>query len=398
MFNKEFLTKERIKKITSIESLIICILLFIAATYAWFTDIATLKDNSIQVGNSFISIISSRENVLDILDPNDEEHKDAATILKPYEDYVYTRNYDSKSYDVYYKISDIDGNPIPCFELYNFAPGQTRTIEVTYLNRGSLAFKCVGYFVIDVSDDNEDLSFTGLETLNQQYKGDFRIFRNKYYGGDVIDLDINSFSEGYLFDDFDTNTSKNFAEYQRRFNKLLNKQTVNVTDESGGVYKYLTENDTEPTKLVDIVDVGGHLEDVLKVFVSVGGVDTSFGTIKHFNDLMLNGPSAIEGTDLYIEYQKYVNLVTNYVIPVSSITTGDYISKDGKSITLKQNKSDASGEALNNIKEINSVKFKIVMPKDTNDLYQNASIILKACVNASQVGFDNNVIYLNEDN
>lgn len=413
MFNKESLTKEKIKKITSVESLVICILLFIAATYAWFTDIAKISGNKIYVGSSKLAIISSLEDVKKQIDPNGSMTNDELNNeLNKYSHYVYERNYSDTSKDTYYMLSNIPDSPIAVFSFYNMAPGSSRTFTITYLAVGELAFNACSYFDITVYDD-KPASYTGLETLNQQYKASSKIFRNKYYDG-IIDLtDPNVFSDGYVYDN-SADSIMDYSEYERRFNKLAEKQTIQV-ESGGGVYKYENESALIPKEINTLSDNGGHLEDILEVYIHDANDSLHYlGTIKEFIFMMNNGANASlelsddiidlsidttvvdyiykslkndKNANLYNDYNNYLKIASSFVIPASSIKdNNEFISKNGVEVKVKDYLDNPDVEKnYSGIKEFSSNTFTIVMPSSADDKYKNASIDLSARVYANQV-------------
>ena len=412
--------------------LLLTISLFITATFAWFTDSAFSKGNKVFAGNLYVDIIASEEELVERYNIENLDDiiktKDHTTIDVIFE-YAnlgyerYTRTYPDPENpnetltDYYYIITGTDASSV---NLYNFEPGQVKKINVKYLNKGDLAFRAAGAIKIEYDEvNNEYKSYTGLETLNQQYKGDSDIYSNKvslnytdgelppaqpekvpgeydvsmegskgkiemlitidlsgsiedievieqheapgdpdnyvsrligynkglYFGDEIktlVNPDAASLNEafatlinkafvesgfGYVedlsyYDTIDpklvsekknifnyerdyyeiTRRDMDYKEYERRFNKLLNMQAIKSLDSISSLKQVQhLDNKKVASSYDNYYDNGGHLEDILEIYVGIDDTtdrdvfsnedsDYYFGTLKQFSFLVENGP------------------------------------------------------------------------------------------------------------
>ena len=243
------------------------------------------------------------------------------------------------------------------------------------------------------------------------------------------------------------------TQYEKRFKKLLAMQGVEIQEGTTSlkpVQKYSFDGDN--LKSLDVYpnyyDNGGHLEDVLEVYVGVDentdrevytntdkeGNPYYFGTLKEFTFLMENGPTADPNFDydsftanpaqalqevkekyqkwlgqpdtyaaltveeeymlecddananLYKDYQRYLTNAGGYCLPIDTITKDDYIpSKDGVPVKIYDGENDPFYQYYS---EIGECDFVIYMPTDADSRYQNASISLQLGVTATQAEFE----------
>ena len=538
--------------------LLLTISLFITATYAWFTDSAYSKGNKIFSGNLYIDIIVDEDTLLKNHESDyqkwieDDENK-----TKTFDDYIseelkyesYIRKYADGTSDTFYYVTDED--EASC-NLYNIEPGQANFLNVKYLNTGDLAFRAAGALKIDVDDNGNKNSYTGLDTLNQQFgvaQGALYIAGTYYsevngFGGkvsvtasidengnltddivvdvsketpgigqsaghkfaehynnagnineswdiqtgasvtsnalkaalqDIINqasnsadsgsintadvysneysvlidetsnayIDPQKISEGKdaLGNDYSyyriSNGEMNYEEYEYRFNKLIDMQGIEL-DGSSSTYNHVKKlnGSHEASDYQNYYDKGGHLEDILEVYV---GVDEKtnrevyenkdktdnlyyFGTISQFECLVENGPNAQKGykldegttlemienkinngeevdieakymylyndesKSLYDDYKRYLSYAGGHYLPIDVIKDNSgNVLKDGVNVTVYDG---SDTETLENVKEYGETSFLIYMPKDVDSSYQNASISLSLGATATQVEYE----------
>ena len=427
--NKEEANRNKNKK--GIEKTILLLLIFsllIVSTYAWFTDSAYSKGNKFFAGTLFVDVIANEQDLVkkynigkdeaSKLDPLD--HDEIKTALESLGYKQYKRTYPIESggtnSDYYYVITNTDAGVV---NLYNLEPGQVRYVHTDYVNTGDLAFKTAGALKF-----NEEDSFTGLETLERQYSNEEDIFKNKYAVNE--DNQINPANLDY---DINNNTLTE-EEYNHRKTKLINLQAIE--DDNGNI-----ELDGKK-----YIDNGGHLEDILEVYVldNYKDIDRTiftdlnsdkhkecfFGNLKQFEFLVENGPTSLNNDDnydengnyklhtleellnedfddlsndekymvyynslsanLYKDYQRYLNKAGGYCLPIDTITNnGVLASKDGVNVKVYDPK---EGDYQYKASEIGGSDFIIYMPETASSIYQNASISLELGVTASQVEFE----------
>ena len=243
------------------------------------------------------------------------------------------------------------------------------------------------------------------------------------------------------------------TQYEKRFKKLLAMQGVEIKEGTTSlkpVQKYtFNGNDIDTLENYgDYYDNGGHLEDVLEVYVGVPSdvehevFETKdskyyFGNLHEFTFLMENGPTANPDFDyasyianpdalstinakfaekakaeaqdipytetiypeeeyMYLyqnvnanlneDYQNYLKNAGGYCIPKDVISNNGVVpSKDGVNVKIYE-KDGTTTEQL--ASEIGGCDFIIYMPTDVDSRYQNASISLQLGVTATQAEFE----------
>lgn len=207
LFNKKEKEDKKITKASFLPvyfgfaSILFSFAMLAVATYSWFTDTVIVTGNKANAGNIYIDLLADDEFLNDIDFEGDREN---------------FRTYVRKVDDVEKEYYVITNSEVPVIELKNVEPGQVFPVRFYVVNRGSLAVKYSAGFEIQLDDNGNSLSLTGLQTLTKNH------------------------NNGLLEDD----------EYQKILSILKLKQT-NLAGE----------------------DIGGHLEDILDVYLGTSEED-----------------------------------------------------------------------------------------------------------------------------
>lgn len=401
---KKNFKRVKYKGLVSFILLFISVCLFAGATYAWFTDTATVKGNKVFAGNLYVDVIADFNTLQSVGYGSGQDEGDLVEdngkvtiegIETPIEKYV--RNLSDNSTQNFYKLTDVEA---PFIAIYNVEPGQAYSAKFGVLNSGDLAVKYTAGFQISTVEETVDgvtvkrpRSYTGLETLEFQHSDNsedaFGVYHNKYQNTNTI---TNERIEG----EYNLNEHLDNDEYTRRKTKLEAMQRDKTTGE----------------------DLGGHLEDVLEVYAVTDRADDGqvlhsnvektmvvdgevkkanyIGTVKQMINLF--DPTFIptdEERGIYEEVENNMNrLSTGYLLPVEIIKnpTDNKINKDGITVNIYGSKEDPSLTDLlgvrNNVSEIGECEYIIYMPEDADNKYQNASLFLDMGVTGSQVDFE----------
>ena len=401
--------KKNYKKrfIISIITLLLTVSCFVSVSYAWFTNSAYVSGNKVFAGNLMVDVLISEEDLKANLVKSGVINNNEAPLPGTLDSFKYVREFEDGTSQTYYYASRIPAtvgeNEIDTSILHveNVEPGQAIRVKVNIVNSGDLALKAAGALRVEES-------LTGLQTFKVNNNGSYPNFSVE---GNMPDASNKS---GYASIDQDT-----FL-----FNTLLNIQAEDTTDAEGD--NIITTGDK------NFKDVGGHLEDVLCVYLleDVGDGDLNFeredlnetlevlkqderffGTLKQFQYMLENGANPTEDNikvyDSYFsgsielnahdyksrlerDYQRYLAYASGYCLPLSEMQEHDNenkIPKDGKNVEVF----DADGKSLYTrmgVSEIDTINFLLYMPLEAGDEYQNASISLSLGATASQVEYE----------
>ena len=507
--------KSRRKGYEAIILLLLTISLFITATYAWFTDSAFSKGNKVFSGNLYVDVVETEKVLQDIYQTEWENYNDAnepdisfSDFLQTVKGYkLYERKYQDGEdvvTDNYYIITGTDAGTI---NLYNMEPGQVKDVSVKYINKGDLALSAAGAIKIDLKEDGTRKSFTGIETLLDQYRlldneitdsGFNDFYKNKYSvnidsdGDGILDridpelikdgIDENGDEHSYYEISNGIRGTERDKILVKRFKKLFamwGKDINNLEDGdiiTVGEYNNIT-NLNEKTKFINlsyteltdlfnedgysinatnckqyIKNDGGHLEDVLEVYIGVdnNNVDRDevyvnrdktnnkyyFGTLTEFIYLLDNGPFANkdfdydayatltdteeeafytnklkELKDLYDTKPEELSIEETYMAMYDNLKANLYSDYERylsnanghclpvDSITTEgvipskdgvEVKVYENGEVTHTYmaSEMGECSFSLYLPENVDSKYQNASISLSMGVTATQADFE----------
>lgn len=310
LFNKE--KKERIQSIKinylpiylGFISIFLALTMLTLTTYAWFTGTSVVRGSSINSSTLYIDLLADKDYLDEI------NYQGDRTRFK-----TYSRvNEDGKNED-YFVITDSE---IPIIKINNVEPGQIYPVKFYVVNRGELATKFSAAFNIQVDKDGNELSFTGLETLEM---------------------------------DKETLGQDNYDYYK----SILNEKQL---DSEGN-------------------DIGGHLEDILDVYV---GSDENDAIPKNYVGKL----SQVLNGDL--------GAYTGYSLPVKELVD------NGKIVPKTVNIVDLEGNVLmENVTEIQKLEYLIKMPEDATSIYEYASLTFSLGATATQAEYEkdgtNSMIY-----
>ena len=378
---KENQKESKRKGYESILLLLLTISLFVTATYAWFTDSAYSKGNKIFTGNMYVDVIIKEEDAIEQLVSKgvvSDEEEAIAYLSSNCGDYKYERRYDALNSDVYYRVSVMPDEIAKNFhvaEIYNIEPGQYRIFNVDYLNSGDLAFKTAGALKIDLDEEGYNVSLTGLEVLNEQYLGNYGVYKNNYalgtsaiadYSSNEVEIvtdneidpknifngkDINGNDYDYFEVNYNDPKSHNpvmsYEEYEYRFMKYVQMEGYreiripalsSSKTESDVPFLNSKGDDVLKTYYLDEGVDRPCLEDVLEVYATtdidiIKGEKASeyyFGTVTQFNYLMLHGPEATADLTINDELQRNYSILFGDVeeVPILKADPTEEETKD----------------------------------------------------------------------
>lgn len=393
--------------ITSIITLLLTVSCFVSVSYAWFTNSAYVSGNKVFAGNLMVDVLISEEDLKANLVKSGVINNNEEPLPGTLDSFKYVREFEDGTRQTYYYASRIPATvneqtiDTSIIHVENVEPGQAIRVKVNIVNSGDLALKAAGALRVEES-------LTGLQTFKVNNNGSYPNFS---VGGNMPDASNKS---GYASID----------QVTFLFNTLLNIQAEDTTDAEGD--NIITTGDK------NFKDVGGHLEDVLCVYLleDVGDGDLNFeredlnetlevlkqderffGTLKQFQYMLENGANPTEDNkkvyDSYFsgsielnahdykrrlerDYQRYLAYASGYCLPLSEMQEHDNenkIPKDGKNVEVF----DADGKSLYTrmgVSEIDTINFLLYMPLEAGDEYQNASISLSLGATASQVEYE----------
>lgn len=308
--------------------------IFVGATYAWFSSFAFTKGNKITTGFMAIDILMSENDLQDKISGTDKTVSDFPLYTRP----IDTTDDEENNPEYHYIITNED---VALIKFENAEPGQIYPVKVKLANVGQLAIKYTPSFAVEVDDTGNSLSLNGLQNLDKQ-----KAASEAYLGHAFVAKDYNS--------DFDLASRGLLTnrEYEVR-KRVLEREQID--------HDLLSETYNQ--------NIGGHLEDVLKVYVGESADDIKLenylGTVS----------DVISSTTAY--YQ-------GYLLPYDVVK--DDIDLGGKIVPI------IDGETIIDIKynvtEYGELNFLIVLPEDTSNLYQYASLTLKVGAQATQVEYE----------
>ena len=451
--NKEENKKTRRRGYESLLLLLLIISLFVTATYAWFTDTAYSTGNTVFSGNMNVEIIVDEQEMFDYIMANYKSVVDtiatetdyqtlAGTLdgdtdklyhyiafdfatrednpatpqveglgLKYYTRAVINHNYnpesddESKKYlskDIYYIVT---GKELALINIYNMEPGQLKKINLKYLNIGDLALKASGALKVQLDADNNPVSYTGLETLNQQFAKQSLQYLNDYAviqgentqpyidPKDKIDPDSDK-SYYHVTSEFSGNAvyKDNYENYSRIFDKLIKFQGEKATEgETNVVKQYKLDNEAASSYIeydankyvlndyvdansLKYIDSGKKLEEVLEVYV---GVDENtprrvyeekdpnyyFGSFEQFQFVVEKGFEALPDFD----YDSYASLDDEASIKALDDLDKNYsdnpdsLTNEEKYILMRR---DTKANLFNDYQKYLSLASGYCVPKD----------------------------------
>ncbi len=335
--------RDSLKHRELIKSLVIsfvALFLLAGATYAWFSDEALTKGSSISAGFMGAELLIDE----DLLQKYMEENKpdDFTGTLDEYAtDVLKLTKYERKlegteASETYYDITNKD---LKVITLKSVEPGQVYPVTFYVANIGELAFTYSAGFNVAEGD-----SLTGTQRLTKEAG------EGKY--GDVE-------AEAY----------KNNSDYQMKLKVIFSEQWIPDPDPEAGEGAY--------------IDNGGHLEDVLKVYIGKDRSDIKdenyVGTIK---DIM----NKAEGEEASPSDAAY----TGYLLPKSVVTnSGGKIEPQNLTIVYPADETHPEKTIeITGASELGKLNFLIVAPDNMDNRYQYASISLSLGAYATQVEYE----------
>lgn len=425
--------KSKKKGYVSLLLLLLTLSLFVTSTYALFTDTAYSHGNKVFSGNMYVDIVATQKQMIDKynaehpngtpLKYNDPQNTiDAAFETAGYDFKKYAKHLNGEKFEYYYIITNKDAKTV---NLFNIEPGSTHILPVYYLNTGNLAFKTVGLIQIDVDEDNNRKSYTGLETLNRQFKKQTLLSKNNYVVStmnketgqptdpyidqynfnmfnDNSDARYYSYTNGFVYNNYDE-ASNALKDYNIRYENLFEKQSVEVDDESGDIVQLSVSEVESPAADADnyvlndnlnksYKDVGGNLENILEVYIipSVENFSSNkFLTDENQKDFLLNNTDFIldksnnyyfgnlDQFDYLMKYGGNANKDFDY----SSYVLDD--SENTELITLEE--IEAKSEADRKIEEQYMVKYNSISANLYEDYKRYLDLASGYCLPADSI-------------
>lgn len=308
--------------------------IFVGATYAWFSSFAFTKGNKITTGFMAIDILMSENDLQDKISGTDKTVSDFPLYTRP----IDTTDDEENNPEYHYIITNED---VALIKFENAEPGQIYPVKVKLANVGQLAIKYTPSFAVEVDDTGNSLSLNGLQNLDKQ-----KAASEAYLGHAFVAKDYNS--------DFDLASRGLLTnrEYEVR-KRVLEREQID--------HDLLSETYNQ--------NIGGHLEDVLKVYVgeSVDDIkaDNYLGTV---SDVISSSTAFYQG----------------YLLPYDVVK--DDIATGGKTVPI------IDGETIidtkYNVTEYGELNYLIVLPEDTTNLYEYASLVLRVGAQATQVEYE----------
>lgn len=341
-------------------SVVISMALLAASTYAWFTDNAQAKGSRIGAGNLFIELLADKE-YLNKLGYDDEK-------ISGFGFQTYTREEkkepgnETKTYYI------ITGSKVPVITLNKMEPGQVYPVKFHILNAGDLAVKYSAAFRTQVDTDGNELSFTGLETLERE-----RAESEKYIKDtDKVEFSFAADTE-YSYDEELANKGYlTHKEYDKMKEILEKKQVARDPKTLKPLEDYDLEDETQ--------NLGGRLEDILDVYVGASEADIK--------------PENYIGKLCDIKDGK-LGAFGGYSLPLSEVAGEDGIVVP-KDVTIY----DADGEVsrtVTGVTEIGTLNYLIKMPEEADSKYEYSSLTFSLGATATQVEYEkdgiNSMIY-----
>lgn len=375
------MTKEDLRKKYR-NKLFMCFLLFLISvtalvsfSYAWFTDVAAINNNTIYAGNLYLDIVANKDDLEKagyyVDDVNKKVYLDEEHTIEVEIPSVYERYYGEDDSENYYILT---GAYVPLVRLCNFEPGQGYPVSFGVLNSGDLAAKYSVFFemALENPDDpnSNPISYTGLETLEKQKSGEIEIVHPQYEVND--DGTIHSgtsddprnketYSQGDLSDDV----------YEHRKAKLEKMQL----DENGN-------------------NIGGHLEDVLQVYYvdkdSIVNGKVTRAVLKESNYIgtvrqIIDSFDTNNADQIYVDIRnKMFDTSCGYIIPKETVTDEfGFVDPNGVTVNIYDYFHELM-DTKENVSELSKYDFVLYMPEDADNLYQNAYIEIDIGAAATQ--------------
>lgn len=320
----------------SILSSLIMISMFTGSTYAWFTSTALTSGNKMKTGIMAIDLLMEKTEL--------EGKIESSDALSNYTKYI--REIEEKEY---YVITDED---VALITFENAEPGQIYKVDINIANTGQLALSYTPSFAIqiDESDSNNPkaMSYTGLETLQNEIDETMKYLKENYPSEFTSD-DIPSKVYGYD-EDLAENGYLTIRDYEIR-KRVLDREQKNS----------------------DGIDIGGHLEDVLKVYVADTPDEINDGSYVGTIKEVINGTADLKYTGYLLPYSALINDGGSFSPKNVEIFDSDGVNK------LRD---------LTGVSEFGKLSFYIKLPEDTNNFYQYASLTLRVGAKATQVEYE----------
>ena len=365
--------------LVSLAIIVISLTMITGVTWAWFHAKALTGASSVTTGFMNAELLMSEDDIKEQIVKADPENYPTTAEVTPeavaayIAEYKLTETYKRKVGDyygaeeTYHVITDKD---VKAITLKNVEPGQVYPVHFYVANTGELAFTYSAGFRVDES-------ITGLERLDREVADE----ENHIYGSTPEDIENNP--------DF-IKRNRVLTRYQKR----------------------LQEDPEDPEKVTGYE--GGHLEDVLKVYlvpedISEGrerevlthdddpdGNPYYVGTIAEImgKEFETQEEPEIEAEDGEEETQTALlnRVFTGYLLPESEVRDQEAPAEMGriinpKSVTIV----DDSGTVIrteDNATELGKLRFIIVAPDDMNNSYQYAQLKLSLGAYATQVEYE----------
>ncbi len=304
---------------TSIAVIFVMLAMLAGSTYAWFTSDALTKNNGMNAGVMAADLLMGETDL--------EAELTKVGSEKTKEDYAkYIRQINNEDY---YIVTD---EGMAYFKIEKAEPGQIYPVKMRFANTGQLAFTYVPYFEVSRNGAGEPLSFTGLEVLAKEKAAS------------------------------EEHTGVPFAEGDYTYDAALAEAGL-LTNRDFETRKRVLEREQSDHG----TDIGGHLENVLKVYTGTTEEDiTEENYIGTISDIMGGA----------LDYR-------GYLLPYPEIKDS---LPDGKEVEIKDGATVI--ETKTGVTETEELSLLVKMPDDTGNLYQYASLILKIGIHIRQVEYE----------
>ena len=373
--------------LVSLAIIVISLTMITGVTWAWFHAKALTGASSVTTGFMNAELLMSEDDIKEQIVKADPENYPTTAEVTPeavaayIAEYKLTETYKRQvgtpggalgAEETYHVITDKD---VKAITLKNVEPGQVYPVHFYVANTGELAFTYSAGFRVDES-------ITGLERLDREVADE----ENHIYGSTPEDIENNP--------DF-IKRNRVLTRYQKR----------------------LQEDPEDPDKVTGYE--GGHLEDVLKVYLVPEGISEGHerevlthdddpdgnpyyvGTIaeimgKEFEAQEEPEIEAEDGREEDGEEETQTALLnrvfTGYLLPESEVRDQEAPAELGRIIHPKHvTIVDESGTVIReeeNAAELGRLRFIIVAPDDMNNSYQYAQLKISLGAYATQVEYE----------